>query len=366
MQRSQDVANHVVHARCSTESVRMHRWSGSEWIPAVAGERPAAVGSGTIRVATFNILTDSCPWFVELAISSKVRFEALVAEVRRLDATLLGLNEVTTTSLQMLLDSPFVRENYLVSELPSLVNHTIQRGSHGCVMLSKLPVEECHAVKTESLQRKTIVAVCSLQDRRVAFCSLHTSALQSQRNKAIRAQQISDIAGFARGLQTEGFVMLGDLNLHYLSEDGVVTANMLLDVWAETHMGCSCDGSSGFTFDAEANAMIPRYIPGEVRKMRLDRILVSQGCRLAPSEPCKIWGDKPVDASRDLFLSDHFGLVQDMQLQPTGWEGDAEVRAKLDANAKAALEPHAVSWSRFSMVLVPHIPWMIFRALGLR
>mmetsp|Transcript_48252 Transcript_48252/g.114971 ORF Transcript_48252/g.114971 Transcript_48252/m.114971 type:complete len:347 (+) Transcript_48252:65-1105(+) len=344
------------------QRIAMQRWNGQEWSPCGDDCKPAP--STGLRLATFNILTDGCPWAVRLAILSDLRFEQLKAAIRELRAEVLLLNEVTRNSLQILLDSDFVRESYYVSELPNNVNGTLQ-GEHGCVMFSMVPVAECYALQMQHMKRQAVMGVLAGgSGSRLAVCSLHTLAHQSERNKEIRAQQIHHVASTARTtLRADGFIIAGDLNLHFTAEDGVVPANQLLDTWAETHLGPSGDQNPGFTFDAERNTMIPRYIPGETRKMRLDRILVSEGCCLEPAAPCELWATEAVDASRDLFLSDHFGLVQDFKLGG-GWFGDAAVRSQLAQNQTVPLEA-APTTGRFLWALPGHTAWLALRSLSL-
>mmetsp|Transcript_28488 Transcript_28488/g.66835 ORF Transcript_28488/g.66835 Transcript_28488/m.66835 type:complete len:355 (+) Transcript_28488:77-1141(+) len=347
----------------------LYRWTGTGWMAEegapVAEQASQARDQVHLRLATFNILADCFPWFVRLAIDSEKRFAALVEELKRLDADILVMNEVTANSLRYLLDSEYVRKSYYVSELPTGANGTIS-GSHGCVMFSKLPMELCYALRMESMKREAIFGVLEIANRKIAVCSLHTVAHQSPQNKAVRAKQLSRVVAFAREQRLDGFFVAGDLNLHYTAEDAVVPANGLLDAWAETHFGESDDANPGYTFDADLNSMIPRYIPGEVRRMRLDRILVSEKCALVPEKPCKLWATHAVDASRDIFLSDHFGLVQDLRVDPKGWHGKASVRRQLQENGAAPLEVHPVSNARFGLALVPHIGWLALRMLGLR
>jgi len=343
------------------------RWTGEAW--EVADGTPGAHAdkvSRDFRLATMNILTDFGPWFVRLAIGSEERFEKLIAEIARLDATVLGLNEVSRTSLQMLLDSKFVRTNYYVTELPSNVNTTLN-GPHGCVLLSKLPFEACYALDPECASRKPVIGLFQVADRRVAVCSIHTVAYQNPRNMALRAQQIRQAVCFVGALDVQARFVMGDLNMHYVAEDGVILSNGLLDCWAETHFGADGDAHPGFTFDVLSNGMIPRYIPAETRCMRLDRILCCEGGAFAPLSPCAFWGHEAVDAARDLYLSDHYGLVVDLALAPdSGFRGKVDVRQVLEANSQRELEPNPFSILRFALALIRHVPWLLLRLIGLR
>eukprot|EP00927_Polykrikos_kofoidii_P073606 TRINITY_DN69623_c0_g1_i2.p1 TRINITY_DN69623_c0_g1~~TRINITY_DN69623_c0_g1_i2.p1 ORF type:complete len:360 (-),score=40.29 TRINITY_DN69623_c0_g1_i2:100-1179(-) len=351
--------------------IQPYFWDGRVWSPAPdsGGELGArsgvAVGVGSVRLATLNVLADCFPWFIELATASRERYAALVEEIAALDATVIALQEVTPTSITALLASPFVRANYYVTELPSLANGTFR--VHGCVLLSKLPFAECYAVEAGPQSRRPIVGVFSVGGVRVAVCALHTTAYQTPRTRAARADEISGVVTFLRSLGAPGgHFIVGDLNLHYASEDGVAAANSLLDVWAETHFGDHGDADPGYTFDPLTNPMIGRYIPGEARRMRLDRILCSCGAALSPTASVRLWANTAVDSRREIFLSDHYGLVVDLALESaaSGFRGDPIVAGALAKNARVPDGPGASSTLRFAAAIVLHLPWLMLRSIG--
>ncbi|CAF5148624.1 unnamed protein product, partial [Rotaria sp. Silwood1] len=70
-----------------------------------------------IRIATFNILADCFPWFVEMTIRSAERYEWLCNGIINLNSTIIGLNEVTITALQRLKECSFIRENYFITDI---------------------------------------------------------------------------------------------------------------------------------------------------------------------------------------------------------------------------------------------------------
>jgi len=337
------------------DAIQTFAWNGSAWVPACAAVAPEC---HELRLATMNILADCFPWYVCLAIASEERFGALCREIETLDATVLAMNEVTANSLEILLSSPFVRAQYYVTELPDNRNGTIQ--PHGCVILSKLPFAECYRA-----QPRAIAGVFSVGGRRVAVCALHTTAKQTPKNRAIRAAEIARANEFLGSLHADGgHHIIGDLNMHYLCEDGIIPEHQLLDLWAETHFGGLGDQEAGYTFNAQTNTMIPRYIPSERRRMRLDRMLCSRGGGLAPQGPVRLWGDTAVDARRDLFLSDHYGLVVDLKMAPDGLQGDEGVEAVLKRNGRAELEDWVFSVPRFAAAQIYHVPWLAVRAIG--
>lgn len=344
------------------------RWNGQAWEPRHNIRVDAVEASPTFRLATMNILSDTFPWFVRLAIASEQRFEKLIVEIAQLDATVLGLNEVSRTSLEMLLASEYVRANYHVTELPCNINTTLD-GPHGCVLLSKLPFEACYAMEPEgtmSTTRKPVIGIVQVAGRRIAVCSLHTIAYQTPENMAQRSKQIGNVASFLRSLEVDAQIVMGDMNMHYLAEDGVIVANEMLDCWAETHFGADADGHPGYTFDALDNAMIPRYIPGEQRRMRLDRILFCDGGAFMPTRPCQLWGHNAVDAARDVYLSDHYGLSVDLGLAPAGgFRGKTEVRQIIESNSRRDLEEHSFG-KHLVYAIVSHVAWLTLRSIGLK
>jgi endonuclease/exonuclease/phosphatase family metal-dependent hydrolase len=319
------------------------------------------------------MLADCFPWWRELAIASSERYAALTAEIEALDPTILGLNEVTMTGLATLLASPHIRANYDVTELPSCPNRSIR--THGCALFSKIPFTECYVVGPGpmSTARPAVVGVFSIGGARVAVCAVHTTAHQTAKNRAIRAHEIGQVNLFLRArAPAGGHFIIGDLNLHTLSEDAVVNDNALLDLWAETHFssgggdGGDGDGDPGYTFDPHTNSMVKRYIPAEARRMRLDRILCSTGTTLRPTTPVRLWADTAVDARRQIFLSDHYGLVVDLVCTPSiaPFGGNPTVALALEANGRVPDGPPPFSRVRFAAALVGHLPWLVLRAVG--
>ena len=66
------------------------------------------------------------------------------------------------------------------------------------------------------------------------------------------------------------------------------------------------DENAGYTFDAVKNTLIPYYIPGERKQMRLDRILFSRGFPAFAITPCAMSANEPIKFDNYLFPCDHF------------------------------------------------------------
>jgi hypothetical protein len=148
---------------------------------------------------------------------------------------------------------------------------------------------------------------------------------------------------------------MGDLNMHEPSEDGVLVREQLLDLWAETN-----SGQAGYTFDPVANSMIKRYIPGESRRMRLDRILLSAGSPWKPHRSVRMWAEHPL--GEELFLSDHFGLYVDLAPSNTPARSSARVLAQFSANSRRPFVEHSVRNASFALALVRHVGWLCGRS----
>ena len=345
------------------------QWDGTEWAESPAPATPPVALPDPLRLATFNILADCFPWTVELAIASARRTEALIQRIEALNATILALNEVTPHCLGLLMQSAFVRAKYHVTELPPNPEGCAQ--PHGCVILSQLPISHCCVLDLgRGFSRlgpvvATFEVAPSVDSLAVRFmvCAMHTKAYQTPRHKRIRETQIAAAVAFLRA-RALPYALLGDLNLHYVCEDGVVPDHGLLDCWAETHFQSGGDQDPGYTFDAAKNAMIPRYIPGESRRMRLDRILVSKNFGFAPVSPCRLWAQEAVPGAPEVFPSDHFGLFIDLRYDPVGFPAAAEVAERLEANGRLSLETYEFSHWRFALALVGHAVWLLQRAVG--
>ena len=363
----------------SHERLNSYRWDGTHWInatdcsPSTVHRDPAT----PIRLATLNILADCFPWFIEMAIRSTERYEWLCRELVQLDATVIGLNEVTGNALRQLQECPFVRENYFLTETSSVQGRL---SPHGSMILSKLPLLEVFEVAVTGSHRSGVVVkvqLSSASDQCAYICSRHTTAYQTPKNAELRAQQIREIVQVLQPLGLP-YVILGDLNLHYLFEDNVVLEHRLVDAWAQTHFSGQSpfnDADPGFTFDAVRNTFIPYYIPGERRQMRLDRILFSRGFPCSAISPCSLWANEPIRSDRYLFPSDHFGLFIDLRPGTSSdrstislSELDPSAEAILSANAekKEDVQSYRPGWVRTSLALTSHIFWLGSVALGLR
>ncbi|CAF2852326.1 unnamed protein product [Rotaria sp. Silwood2] len=340
-----------------------------------------------IRIATFNILADCFPWFVEMAIRSAERLEWLCNGIINLNPTIIGLNEVTITALQRLKECSFIRENYFITDIFDENNNdnTNPLFPHGCIILSKLPLIEVFAISVTGRKREAIVGKVQLGstiETCVHICAHHATPYKKVQNTQLRAQQIRDIIDILEPLN-HPFIIMGDLNLYYEFEDAIVIDNKLIDAWAQTHFSSKYpfnDKNVGYTFDALKNTLIPYYIPGACAQMRLDRILFSHGFPAFAITPCTMWANEPIKSDNYLFPSDHFGLFIDFVLEKTDNNKQSEITmmslSKSDPSAEEILRhnaqnnndqgPNRLGLMRQTVALTSHAIWLGAVALGLK
>ncbi|CAF5079181.1 unnamed protein product, partial [Rotaria sp. Silwood1] len=241
-------------------------------------------------------------------IRSAERYEWLCNGIINLNPTIIGLNEVTITALQRLQECSFIRENYFITEIFDGNNNgnTNLLFPHWCVILSKLPLIEVFAISVSGRKREAIVGKVQLGstiETCVYICAHHATPYKKVQNTQLRAQQIRDIIDVLVPLN-HPFIIMGDLNLYYEFEDTIVIDNKLIDAWAQTHFSSKYpfnDKNIGYTFDALKNTLIPYYIPGACRQMRLDRILFSHGFPALAITPCTICANEPIKSDDYLF-----------------------------------------------------------------
>lgn len=367
----------------------------------------AGAATPSLRLATFNVLADCFPFVVRLAINSPARFAALPLELQAVNADVVGLNEVTPTWLSALCACPHIRNTYLLTDAPAQVPGpqgphtptTTRNGSLGARMGNLLLVRRGLAPALSNAAAYTWATPGTAMDRGPALvrldldrargvalvvASVHTLAYA--RNARVRHAQVTEVvaavqrsplgmavverAGVGRRALVP-VVVMGDLNLHELQEDGVVAACGMVDLWAETHFAATTpynDGHPGFTFDVTTNALIPRYIPPERRRMRLDRVLLSAGSPWHPMAPATLFATTPlrVPVTKDLFLSDHYGIAVDLEWRghTAPFRGDPGVAAVLAANAALpAPPPYTLTWRRSVPAFARHVVWLLWLCL---
>ena len=133
-----------------------------KWVKATP-QSDFAKSESPLRIATFNVLTDNFPWFIELCIQSEKRFKATCKMIEDLDFDIIGFNEVTSTFLAELMENKTIRSRYYFSDIniaektPGWFNHTANKSlgkRMGNMILSKIPFAELYRVSFDSQKAK--------------------------------------------------------------------------------------------------------------------------------------------------------------------------------------------------------------------
>ena len=261
----------------------------NRWRRVNHGQKPPPSIVGDLRVATYNV------WFDPLESARRCGAVLDILELEQPD--IIALQEVTASFLAALLEAPWVRESYQVSQ------HKLSPGRHyDVVMLSRLPVH-----------RAVLHPLPSTMGRRLHMLELRTNRgslavagvhLESMRNMtSTRLQQIERAISLLSS--ADAAIWLGDFNAAPDSSEDALIRTAFSDAW-------SClSNDAGYTRDTTRNAMLAKVKTD--RHQRIDRVL-TRGGWLVPKS-LRLLGTEPLSGSEgQVFPSDHFGLIGELAL----------------------------------------------------
>ncbi|KAL6065166.1 Endonuclease [Balamuthia mandrillaris] len=285
-------------------------------------------------VVTFNVLFDH---YLKEKIHTARRIPVLLELLRRSEADVIGLEEVTRPFLKALLAEEWVREGYYVSEIP-------ERGStitpYGQVLLCRIPFHSLQMAKFS--QNKGVILGCIKLNNRLVYLPVvhltseyhvaeHTTVSKRDALLYKRKRQLSIVFSGACPLgldEDDGTdcVLMGDFNFGDEAKENQLIRGDFEDSWLTLHMS-----EAGFTFDPSVNNLAALNSQTGASR-RLDRILVRSPFRrwqptevtLLGTEPFEIQlskeeeenegeeeeeeGKKQGVTTVTLFPSDHFGV----------------------------------------------------------
>ena len=313
------------------------------WVQCATDGAGLGTADESVRLASWNVLYEASQR--SHVARPDLRYPAVAETLRQRDADVIGLNEVSSSMLDVLLEAHWVRRDYLLSKVVSERMHMenlllIHRRAAGRAQLFRL--------LTTSVPRRRPCLLVTLQTGRgaLAVATAHLTAMA--RNAERRKRQLDEIFERIDGAFSAKLfaaVLMGDLNLHNDFEDAYIARPAWVDLWPAVHG----DDDPGFTWDAPRNSLVGEAYGGfERRKMRLDRIVVrdTAGALDVAHASMEIFGDVAIneDASRAyggigtsirrllsfvltpvaktltadpysyLFPSDHFGLAAELPL----------------------------------------------------
>jgi poly(A) polymerase len=258
-----------------------------------------------LTVASFNVLFEL--YHPEM-LDTRRRTAAAISLLRSVDADLISLQEVTEPFLHALLDTPWVREHFFLSEGPAAL--TVK--PYGQVLLSRFPIASLsQCVFTRD--KRVIAAELPLRGGPLWVVTLHLMSSRDPSGAGMRAKQVRVLIDWASSLQAGGpeapdLLLAGDFNYGDDAPEAQAFADAgFVDAWTTLR-----PGEAGYTYDTTRNAMAALTSNGG-QSERLDRVLVrSPSGRLTPSQ-VSFFGEEPLPGKPSprgdpLFISDHFGL----------------------------------------------------------
>lgn len=259
--------------------------SAGRWVPA-PNHKNGPLAIDRLRVATYNV------WFDPF--ESKRRCEAVLSILASENADVIALEEVTQPFLEVVLKTPWVREQFWVS-----CDHVDPTLRYDVMMLTRLPARFLAHNLTSIMGRRMHTLELETTEGLLAIAGVH---LESMRDMTpTRLTQIDECLPLLAKAQSA--IWLGDFNAAPETEEDARIRAHFADSWADL------ESAPGYTRDTTRNTMLARI--KNDRHQRIDRVFVKSDC-LVP-EQIKLLGTKPLDGDAgEVFPSDHFGLVADL------------------------------------------------------
>lgn len=232
---------------------------------------------------TYNVLAD--------AVRTKERIPVLLRILKEADADVIALQEVVPWFTALLAKEEWAKRYQTTTIRPEEAG--------GQYILSRHPIQKASNHRLAGPQGRTVlVATIKVGDRLIDVATTHMeSPLESGK---VRARQLDEIFPL---LKSEEAVFLGDLNFGDGEPEEKRVDAAFVDLWKALK-----PADPGHTWNIETSDMAKKgSFPGE-KSRRIDRILVRS--KVWKPREVRIIGDQPVvEGKKDLFPSDHFGLV---------------------------------------------------------
>lgn len=274
------------------------RFAAGEWQPD-ASPAPAP-SAAPLRLLTWNLLFDR---FSPERVASARRLPVQLEELRRADADLIALQEVTPEFWRALLAEPWVQAGYWVSEGAEAA--TLDPA--GQALLSRLPLEGVR-VHAFSARKQVVLGLVRSAECRLVTAVVHLTSNQTERAPEIRREQLRILVKqLLKAHPDDDWLVVGDFNQREGEEDGGLSRAGAKDLWLELGQG------PGFTYDPTRNALAAFFSEGGP-PARFDRLYLRsrsdrwRGRALTLGAQEELPGCDP-----PLWPSDHFTLCAELR-----------------------------------------------------
>jgi uncharacterized protein (UPF0248 family) len=271
----------------------------TEWKPCIADSKSKSIDSLTI--ASYNVLIDV---HHPDQIQTKKRLPAILAELRKTDADIIALQEVTPALVDLLLKTDWVRD-YFISESP----YADKVKPYGNLIMSRFPFQLLE--HQFSGHKRSLVGRWKLNDKLVHLANVHLTSNHSENSFQKRTQQLATVLSYLQQ-QSGECLIVGDLNTRGDEQQEIIDCAEFIDLWQQLH-----PGEDGYTFDPNRNPLaMLMSLGGE--PARFDRILLHQGLE-SDYQPklIELFGYEPVSETEgEIYPSDHFGVRGVLKYSP--------------------------------------------------
>ncbi|MCB9795153.1 MAG: DUF504 domain-containing protein [Alphaproteobacteria bacterium] len=304
------------------------RCSAEGWIPATLGP---ATHRGRLRVFTWNLLFDL---YDDEPVRTEERLPAILAELRRCEADLIGLQEVTPSLLAHIVEDPVLRWRYQLSDVRG---ETLE--PYGQLLLSRFPLRGL-GLRRLSRTKRLLIASLELSGWPLQVAVLHLTSDRRGDGHALREAQARAL------LETLGegdALLLGDFNfgeerrLPCLEDAGFV------DLWPRMR-----PGDPGHSFDPAGNPLAA-LTSRRGAPRRLDRVWLRSEARRARPVSATLSAQERLGPAADLSPSDHYALSVDIAL------GRGPLpQAEADPRCALVLVPRSDGWGPIQALRAEH------------
>jgi len=240
----------------------------------------------TLRVLTYNVLADR--------ENANTRTKALSKILEHSDADIISLQEVTPWMVTELMKQQWSTKYH------TLVENGKWSPVRGLLILSKSPILKHEAGLLKSQQNRAYLIVkTTLNGNPVAIANCHLdSPLKSGK---VRSNQLQFYFNTLK--KYENAIFLGDFNFGDNEQPETDTIpKSYIDSWLITNKG-----QKGYTWNIEKSLMAKNGSFTNEKSRRIDRILIRSD-KFSPIKT-EILGNTPLIENKDLFPSDHFGVL---------------------------------------------------------
>ena len=237
------------------------------------------------KILTYNVLADKQ--------DAQQRLPKLFQLMKKSDADIIALQEAAPWFITELEKLEWVKKYHF----PKQKNITI--APRGLLILSKEPISMVDFGLVGGRQGRAYLLVeTKIQEETFAVATCHLESFLE--SGPVRAKQMEIFFDLLK--KQKNALFLGDFNFGDSEPEEQTIPSSYKDCWQKTN-----PKQAGFTWNKELSPMARQGSFPNEKSRRLDRVLLKSNL-FTPSKSVII-GNTPVNKSKSLFPSDHFGLL---------------------------------------------------------